>query len=234
MLDHRPGASILQGGSVGRRPQADKTRPPEKEHSQPLTEMNIWECYASAAGKTRLTTALRVVMLRALEAGVSMLTANAQKPKSLACIALLLMLFSLSVSAGDYDHLPQLYETSSEDFVCISGHVYDAATQEALAGVGVCVFPEGIPADTSVCSGIIHENGTEYAVPALPRLHWIIHTDHTGAFAICDIPVWLSDRSFSAVIYKPAYIPGFPKAMTADNGYAPQYEQSFDLFPSES
>lgn len=163
-----------------------------------------------------------------------MLTANAQTAKSIAYIASLLWLFSLSVSAGEYDYLPQLYEASSEDFVCISGYVYDAAAREPLAGVGVCVFPEGIPADTSVSTGVIHESGIEYAVPALPRFHWIVHTDDTGAFAICDIPVWLSDRSFSAVIYKPEYIPGFPEALSMDNGHAPLYGQSFDLVPSES
>jgi hypothetical protein len=133
-----------------------------------------------------------------------------------------------------YDQLPRLYEISPDDFVCISGCVYDAVTQEPLTGVGVCVFPEGLPADTLEPTGTIYENGVAYALPQMPGFRWLVHTDDTGAFAICDIPLWLSDRSFSAVIYKPAYIPGFPEALTTDKGNVPLHGMSFDLVPSES
>jgi hypothetical protein len=160
------------------------------------------------------------------------LTTNRETIKRILCSAGVLSLLGLAGSSVGYDHLPYVLDVSPDDFVCISGSVYDSATEEPLVGVGVCVFPEGIPADTLEPAGIIHENGFEYPVPQMPGFRWIVHTDYSGAFAICDIPVWLSDRTFSAVIYKPSYIPEFPQGITITEGPGPPHSLSFWLEPS--
>ncbi len=144
-------------------------------------------------------------------------------------LSVFLMLSSL-LAASDSPRLP---DADGENFVCISGEIYDTSTGKPLAGVGICVFPEGMAADSSASPGSIHENGTEYPLPHIPRLHWIRSTDTDGRFAICEIPAWLGDKTFGAIIYKPGYIPQFPDVLAVE-GPDPFYGTAISLVPSDS
>ena len=153
--------------------------------------------------------------------------------RSTRLIICLFFLHCLFGSVAAYDQLPHLYETTPDDFVCISGCVRDAVTQDPLAGVGVCIFPEGLPADSSACACVIHESGVEYQLPSLPGFRWLVYTDRSGRFSVCVIPARLVSHDFSAVVYKRGYVPQFPKEISPESGQKPVYGCAVSLIPSE-
>lgn len=146
----------------------------------------------------------------------------------------LLAVLGFPHSAKATQRLPFIQDSSPDDFVCVSGYVYDAVTQEPLSGVAVCVFPEGYGADSSGSFGTIYENGVEYPLDHIPDVNWIGYTDAFGKFAIRHVPANFLEVEFAGVVYKPGYIPQFPKQIQPEGGASPFYGLGFSLQPSGS
>ncbi|MFZ1948097.1 MAG: hypothetical protein WAW06_11175 [bacterium] len=134
----------------------------------------------------------------------------------------------LFAASGD----PYVGRPSANDFACVSGEVISAEDGKPLAGVGICVFSDLLPADTSVSAGSIFEGSIEYPLPPMPALRWVQYTDARGKFAVCSIPAWLAKETFTALAYKPGYVPEFSLQISSDPLGEPVYGMSISLYPS--
>lgn len=129
--------------------------------------------------------------------------------------------------------VPYVTQTGPEDFVCVSGQVYDSSSQVPVAGASVCIFIEGVGLDSSLATGTIHEGDSQYPLPPMPGHRWFCFSDKQGRFSVCSIPGWLSDKMFTVIAYRPGYIPMVEEHAIADSDSEPTYRLSFALVESQ-
>lgn len=144
-------------------------------------------------------------------------------------VFLVLAVGSLAFSS----EVPHVADESPSDFLCVSGQVEDSSTGDPIAGVSICVFPEGIAPDSGAPSGSIHEGGVEFPLPPVPTLYWVDYTDSEGNFSVCCVPGWLSEHTFTVIIYRPNYEPRFEEGVLPELGPEPMYTLAVELTLSE-